>query len=139
MLQLYNLIDKLNINGIALILLLFFISIITTIIMPSTVNRWAILSGSTVPAFMNAGISPEFTQLIFTAGSSILYGLTPAMAYFVIYISFMEKYDSNGMGIIKATRYLLPYSLLMLAMWIILILFWYFVGVPLGIGSTPIL
>jgi len=88
---------------------------------------------------MNAGITPEFTQLIFTAGSSIMYGLTPTMAYFVIYIAFLEKYDKNGIGIVKGTRYLLPYSIFMLVMWIVLIMFWYFTGLPMGIESSPII
>ena len=134
-----NLMDKLNLSGIALILVLFIISIITTILLPSTVNRWQILSGTVVPAFMNSGITPEFTQLIFTAGSSVVYGLTPAMAYFVIYIAFLEKYDKNGIGIVKGIRYLIPYMVFMLVMWIVLILFWYFTGIPMGIGSSPII
>ena len=134
-----NLMDKLNLSGIALILVLFIISILTTLVLPSTVNRWQIMSGTVVPAFMNAGITPEFTQLIFSAGSSIVYGLTPTMAYFVIYIAFLEKYDKNGMGLFKGTRYLIPYSVFMLVMWIVLILFWYFTGLPMGLGSSPII
>ena len=88
---------------------------------------------------MTAGFTPEFAQLIFTSASSIMYPLTPAMAYFVIYVSFMEKYEKDGTGLVKSTKYLIPYSFAILAMWIVLILIWYFVGIPLGINSKVIL
>ena len=68
-----------------------------------------------------------------------MYPLTPAMAYFVIYVSFMEKYEKDGTGLVKSIKYLIPYSLVILAMWIVLILIWYFVGIPLGISTSVIL
>lgn len=128
-----------NFGGVPLILLVFFISMISVLLLPSFVNRWAILSGTVVPMMMTAGFTPEFAQLIFTSASSIMYPLTPAMAYFVIYVSFMEKYEKDGTGLLKSTKYLLPYSFAILAMWIVLILIWYFVGIPLGINSKVIL
>ena len=128
-----------NFVGVPLILLVFIISMISTILLPSFVNRWAILSGTVVPMMMTAGFSPEFAQLIFTTASSIVYPLTPAMAYFVIYVSFMEKFEKDGTGILKSTRYLVPYSVAILVMWVVLILMWYFVGIPLGISTSAIL
>ena len=128
-----------NFGGVPLILLVFVISMLSTLLLPSFVNRWSILSGTIVPMMMTAGFSPEFAQLIFTTGSSIAYPLTPAMAYFVIYVSFMEKYEKDGTGLMKSTKYLIPYSLVILAMWIALILIWYFVGIPLGFNSSVIL
>ena len=126
-------------SGVPLILLVFIVSMISTILLPSFVNRWTILSGTVVPMMMTAGFSPEFAQLIFTVSSSIVYPLTPAMAYFVIYVSFMEKYEKDGTGLLKSIKYIVPYSLVSLAMWIVLILMWYFISLPLGISTWTIL
>lgn len=134
-----NIISGANFGGLALVLLLFFVSIITTIVMPSFVNRWEILSSTVVPLMMTAGYTPELAQLVFSAGSSVVYALTPAMAYFVIYVSYMEKYDKEGIGLIKCIRYLIPYAFAILVMWVVLILIWTLVGIPLGLGISGIL
>ncbi len=133
-----NIIKNTSFGGVPLILLLFVISMITTLFLPSFVNRWTILSGSTVPTLMTAGFSPEFSQLIFSAGSSITYILTPVMAYFVIYISYIEKYN-DAAGVKESISYLIPYSIAIMFMWLILILLWFVANIPLGIGASTAL
>ena len=136
-----NIISSTSFTGIPLIILLFFISAITTLVMPSSIYRWSVLSPVVVPVMMNSGISPEFTQVIFRAGESVTYALTPAMAYFAIYLAYMSLYnqDKKGIALFGSIKYLLPYSLGTLIMWILLIIVWYLVGMPLGIGVSPVL
>ncbi len=88
---------------------------------------------------MTNGFTPEFAQMLFSVGTSIAYGITPAMAYFVIYVSFLEKYDKDGVSLIQAIKYILPYVLVFLVMWIALLIIWYLVGIPLGINSFIVL
>jgi aminobenzoyl-glutamate transport protein len=97
------------------------------------------MSATVVPQMMTSGFTPEFSQLVFTAGSSITYALTPVMAYFVIYISYMEKYDKDGVSVIKCIKYIIPYAIALLLMWIVLLSLWYLVGIPLGISTMPTL
>lgn len=135
-----NIIANVNFGGIPFILLLLIVSIISTFLLPGLPARWEILSGTVVPLSMTAGLTPEFSQLIFTAGSTVAYGLTPVMAYFVIYLAFMEKYDQDGKnGLTKCIKYILPYAIFMLVMWLIIIILWYLVGIPLGINADAIL
>lgn len=136
--SLANLINNTNFTGIPLIVLFFVISAICTLVLPSSISKWAILSGSAVPVFMNAGMSPEFTTVIFRAGECVTYGLTPIMAYFIIYLAFMELYckDDNE-GLFGNIKYLLPYSGYTMIMWIILLILFYLIGLPLGFGATP--
>ena len=107
--------------------------------MPSFVNRWAVLSGTAVPLMMTAGYTPELAQLVFSSASSIVYCLTPAMAYYVIYISYMEKYDKDGIGLMKCTKILIPYTVAIFVLWVVLILIWTLVGLPLGLGTSGVL
>ena len=139
--QLANIISSSKFTGIPLILLIYILSTISTVLLPSSIYRWSILSPVTVPVLMNSGISPEFAQIIFRASESVTYGLTPVMAYFVIYLAFMEIYnqDRKGVGLFSSLKYLIPYSIFTFLMWLVLIILWYLVGIPTGIGVSPLL
>ena len=136
-----SLVSNAGFTGIPLIILVFLISIISTIFLPQSVIKWSILAGSVVPTMMNAGMSAEFAQLVFRAGESITYGLTPLMAYFVIYLAFMEQYnqDSKGISIGKSIKSILPYAAFAMIMWLVLLIISYLIGMPLGIGASAIL
>lgn len=134
-----NIIPSIKFGGIPLILLIMVLSIVTTFFQPSLTARWSIMSSTIVPQMMTAGFTPEFAQLVFSAASSIVYGLTPVMAYFVIYISYMEKYDKDGVSVTKCIKQIIPYAISILGMWILLLIVWYLVGIPLGLGTLPIL
>ena len=134
-----TIIFKSNFSGIPLVALVIFVSIITTIFLPSLTARWEILSGTIVPFLMTSGYTAGFAQLVFTSCGTILYGLTPIMAYYVIYLAYLDKYDRSGTGVLKSIRYLAPYALIIMAMWIVLITLWMLVGIPLGVGSGVLL
>ncbi len=136
-----NFIENSNFTGIPLILLLFFLSGVLTLILPQSLLKWSILSPSVVKTFMNVGITPEFAQLIFRAGESVTYALTPVMAYFVIYLAYLGLYDqeNKGIGLFKAVKYMVPYSLATMCMWIVLLILWYLISLPIGIGVFPVI
>ena len=93
-----------------------------------------------VPALMNTSVSPEMAQVVFASGSSIGLAFTPLLTYYVVYIAFLQKYDKSGeMTITKSFKFMNKYGIYMLIMWIILILAFYITGLPIGIGTNPIL
>ena len=133
-----NILNGASITGLPLVLVVFIFAALSTLVLPGAVNKWAIMSGTVVPVFMNAGLSPEFATVVFRAGECVTYGLTPIMAYFVIYIAFMELYNSSEHdGLFRNIRYIIPYSLATLAMWIVILVLFYIIGIPLGIGAFP--
>ena len=133
-----NILNGASITGLPLVLVVFIFAALSTLVLPGAVNKWAIMSGTVVPVFMNAGLSPEFATVVFRAGECVTYGLTPIMAYFVIYIAFMELYNSSEHdGLFGNIRYIIPYSLATLAMWIVILVLFYIIGIPLGIGAFP--
>ena len=130
-----------NLSGISLIIISFILIIILSIFVPSPVTSWSILSSSFVPVFMNAGMTPEFCGLVFRAAHSVAYGLTPLMAYFVVYLLFMDKYseEDNPINLFTSIKYILPYALATATIWLTLLLIAYIIGLPIGIGSTAVL
>lgn len=133
-----SLIGSLNFTGIGLILITLICIAIANIFCPSSIVKWSMLSSVIVPLFMNASISPEFSQLVYVAGDSITNGLTPLFMYFVIYIAFMEKYNKGEMvTLFGSIRTLIPYSVYSLIIWAIVLVGFYLIGIPIGIGSYP--
>lgn len=134
-----NLISNCKFTGIPLLLMFFFGTAIATILLPNTVNKWTILASTCVPTLMNVGFSPEFIQVIFRFAESMTYGLTPIMAYFVIYLAYMEKYNTSDkpIGIFKILNYQKKYALSTGVVLLILLIIWYLVGLPIGINVMP--
>lgn len=136
-----NLINLLSFTGIPLIILIFLVAAIATIVLPSSLTKWSILSATVVPLCMNSGISPEFAQVIFRFGESTTIGLTPIFAYFVVYLAYLEKYnqDSKPINLIKSIKYQIPYSVMIFLTLLTILIIWYITGLPIGITGASVL
>ena len=90
---------------------------------------------------MKSNMSPEFTQAIFRAGDSITNTITPLFPYFVVLIGMLRIYNKleETLGIGYTYKLLLPYTIGIFAFWIVLLLCWYIINLPIGIGVYPIL
>lgn len=133
-----NMVNSNSFSGIVLILVTFLVSALSTLVYPGTVGKWAILSPSVVPAFINEGLSPEFATLIFRAGECVTYALTPLMAYFVIYLAYMKLYSVNEEdGLFGTIKFMIPYAGFTALIWIGFILLFYVTGIPFGVGGYP--
>ena len=135
--SLANLVNNSNFSGFPISILLFLVTIITTLLLPSPISGWSVLS-STVPTLMQAGVSPEFAQLIFRFGNAVAIGLTPIFAYFIVYMAFLGNYNQSDKPITlkRAISYQLPYALMTAALFLAILMAWYVVGMPLGVGTS---
>ncbi len=136
-----NIFQSVNFVGLPLIILLFLVAMLATFVVPSSISKWLILSPVVIPVFMNAGISPEFAQIIFRFGESVTMGLTPILAYFVIYLVMLNIHEKNGetIGLFQAIRFQIPYAVVSFIVLLALIVLWYIVGLPLGINGITVL
>ena len=134
-----NLIGASSFKGIPLIILMFICGSLATLVLPNSTSKWSIMAGAVVPIMMNAGISPEMGQVIFRFSECVTYGLTPIMAYFVIYLAFIDKYNqaSTPIPIFKTLKYQIPYALATGVLLLIILIIWYVIGLPLGINTIP--
>ncbi len=102
--------------------------------MGSASAKWAILAPIFIPMFMIMGYSPELSQVVYRIGDSVTNVISPMMSFFALIIAFVHKYDSKaGIGTIIAT--MVPYSMVFLVVWIILLVAWLLLGLPLGPGA----
>ena len=87
---------------------------------------------------MNASISPEFAQVLYVASCSMTNGITPLFTYFVIYLAIYEKYNKNeATSVFGCIKHMSPYAIYISLIWIAVLVGWYLIGLPIGIGSLP--
>ncbi|MBE6157683.1 MAG: AbgT family transporter [Firmicutes bacterium] len=135
-----NLLSHLQFSGIPLIITTLLLIGIANLFLTSPTTKWMIFSPVVVPMFMQSNISPQFAQIVMRVGNSITNGYTPIMASFVIYIGYLNLYNLNKnkpITIRKSLKMITPYFLLIAATWILLIVGWYIIGLPIGPGVNP--
>lgn len=123
-----------GITGIPLIIGFILITAFINLFMGSASAKWAIMAPIFIPMFMKLGYDPAFTQVAYRIGDSTTNIISPLMSYFAMIVAFAEKYDEkSGIGTLIST--MVPYSLVFLATWTILLIVWYVLGLPIGPGA----
>lgn len=137
--SLANIISSSNFSFVPLVLLIFVFAMISNILLPGSVAKWAIFAPNIMPTIMKANITPEFAQVVFRAGESVSNVITPLFTYFVIFIGFIEVYtkNKNDFSIRSCYKTILPYFGVIAGVWLLMIICWYIVGLPIGPGIYP--
>lgn len=124
-------------TGLPLIIFAIIMIGIANLFVPTASAKWEIFAPVMVPVFMQSNLSAPFAQFILRAGTSITAGITPLLACFAIYIGYLNIYNRDKdkpITIHKSIGYLLPYFGIIALTWILLVVGWYLIGLPLGPG-----
>ena len=93
--------------------------------------KWALLAPILVPMLMLLGISPEGATAAYRVGDSATNIITPLMVYFPLILVFAQRWQKDfGLG--SLTAMMIPYSIWLLISGTILIVGWFYLGLPLG-------
>jgi len=127
-------IESLNLGLIPLVILFVIFSGLINLVMGSASAKWALLAPIFIPLFMFLGYTPELTQVVYRIGDSVTNMISPMMSFFALIIVYFQKYDEKaGIGTIVAT--MLPYSVIFFLGWVVLLIAWLLIGLPLGPGA----
>ncbi|HIH36229.1 MAG TPA: hypothetical protein HA255_07245 [Methanosphaera sp.] len=132
--------ENIQFSGIPLVLITLILIAISGLFLTSSSSKWMIFSPVVVPMFMQSNLSPQFAQIIMRVGDSMTKGFTPLLASFVIYIGYLNIYNLNKKKpytIRRSLKLITPYFLIIAATWIIIVLGWYILGLPLGPKVFP--
>lgn len=135
-------IGNLELTGLLLIIISFIIIAICTIFVPVASTKWAILAPVIVPMFMTSSMTPEFATAVFRAADSSVKGITPLFSYFVLLIGFLQIYNQKKEQTITLTdamSLMAPYTIAFAILWLVIILGFYIIGLPIGPGVSPML
>lgn len=93
--------------------------------------KWALLAPILVPMLMLLGISPEGATAAYRVGDSATNIITPLMVYFPLILVFAQRWQKDfGLG--SLTAMMMPYSVWLLISGTLLIVIWFYLGIPLG-------
>ena len=137
-----SLLNHLSLSGIPLIIVTVLLIAVSNFLLTSPTSKWMIFSPVVVPMFMQSNISPQFAQIVMRVGDSMTKGFTPLLASFVIYIGYLNIYNlhkDKPYTIRKSLQMITPYFLLISVTWILLVVGWYIIGLPIGPGVSPTL
>lgn len=135
-----NLLSYIEITGIPLIVLTMLLIGLSGMLLPSTTSKWYLFAPVVVPMFMQSNVSPQFAQIVMRAGDSLTKGYTPLFASFVLYIGYINLYNlhkEKPYTIRKSLSMITPYFLLISLAWILIVVGWYILGLPIGPGVSP--
>ncbi len=134
--------SNLELTGLPLIITMFLIIILMSILIPDTITKWRLASPILIPLFMKANITPDFTQFIFKAADSVGKSMTPFFVYYIIMLAFLEKYnnkESNKITVFGTFNLLKNTNLIFLVIWLIIVIGWFMMALPLGPNMTTTL
>ena len=137
-----SLLEHLSLTGIPLVIVTLLLLAFSNLFLTSTTSKWMIFAPVVVPMFMQSNISPQFAQIVMRAGDSMTKGYTPMLASFVLYIGYLNIYNlhkEKPYTIRNSLKLIRPYFLIISLTWIILIVGWYLIGLPIGPGVRPTL
>ena len=137
-----NLLSYLKFTGIPLVLVTLIIIAFAGIFMTNLSSKWKVFAPVVVPTFMQANISPEFAQVVMRVADSMTKGITPFMAFFVLYIGYLNLFNENKTKpytINNSIRLINPYFIIISIVWILLVIGFYITGLWIGPGVTPTL
>ena len=104
---------------------------VITIVLTPIIPKWAVCAPIFIPLLMRLGIGPDAVLAAYRVGDAPFNAITPLNPYFAIIVAFAAKYDKDaGVGTVIAL--MLPYVVVVLALWILLLAAWQVLGLPWG-------
>ena len=110
------------------------LAVLLDLVIGSASAKWVLMAPVFVPMLMLLGYSPELTQAAYRIGDSVANIITPLMSYFVIIVTFVQKYEPKA-GIGTVIALMLPYTVAFYLGWAGLLVLWMLLGWPMGPGA----
>jgi aminobenzoyl-glutamate transport protein len=121
-------------NFDALWLLVGFVIVVSILdlVMTGAIPKWAIFAPIFVPLLMKLGVAPEAVLAAYRVADSPINAITPLNAYFVLIVAFAQQYQKDA-GVGTVVSLMLPYVVIILVLWTLLLAAWHLLGLPWGL------
>ena len=96
--------------------------------------KWAVMAPVFIPMFMLLSYSPEVVQAAYRVGDSTTNIISPMMSYFALIVAFVQRYDKKA-GIGTVIALMLPFTVIFLIVWSVILVIWILLGWPVGPGA----
>jgi len=122
-----------GISSIPLLIGFVLVIVVLDFIMPGSLAKWAIFAPIFVPLFIRLGVPAQTVFAAYRVGDSPINTLTPLMVYFPVIVTFAQRYQKNS-GVGSLVALMLPVAAIVLVVWLVFLILWFVLGIPLGPG-----
>ncbi|MET3289880.1 UNVERIFIED_CONTAM: aminobenzoyl-glutamate transport protein [Brevibacillus sp. OAP136] len=135
-LSITDVLEKTNLTGAPVFIGLMFLSAFLCMFIASGSAIWSLLAPVFVPMFMALGYHPAFAQIAFRIADSSVLPFAIVSPFIPLFLNFLQEYKKDAK---LGTYYslILPYPIAIFACWTLLLVVWYFLGLPIGPGVYP--
>lgn len=128
--------ETVGFTGLPMCVVFIIITSLVNIFMSSGSAKWAIFAPIFVPMFMLLGYHPGFTQLLYRLGDSPTNCFTPMNPYLWMILSVAQEKYMPKAAIGTLVSNLIPIAVCLQIAWIIFLIIWMTLGLPIGPGVT---
>lgn len=121
-----------NFDALWLLIGFVVVTFIVNFVVTGAVAKWALFAPIFVPLLMRLHIGPDAVLAAYRVGDSPSNSITPLNAYFAMIVTFAQRYQ-QGAGVGTVIALMLPYVLIILVAWTILLAIWQILGLPWGL------
>ncbi len=128
-------------GGLPYLLVCLVVFILSDFFVTGVETKWAVMAPTVIPVLMKSSISPQFVQFSMRICDSLTNGINPLFAYFVIFVGYMNiyNYSKKSISITESIKLILPYFWIISLTWLLLLIGWYIIGLPIGPKVFPTL
>jgi len=131
-----DLLARLGLGKVTLLGGFVFVTFTVGFLIPQIIPKWALFAPIFVPLFMQLGVGPDVVLAAYRVSDSPSNVINPLMPYFALIVTFAQRYQKDaGVGTLIAL--MLPYAVILVGVWTALLLCWYALGLPFGLGIAP--
>lgn len=123
--------ETVPLGGVSYILIFVLVIFLIDILITGAVAKWAIFAPVFIPLFMRLGGDPDLVLAAYRVGDSPANVITPLNVYLGVMVGFAAKYQKDA-GIGTIVSLMLPYTVVLMVLWTLLLVVWYVLGLPLG-------
>ncbi|GED67880.1 p-aminobenzoyl-glutamate transporter [Brevibacillus reuszeri] len=137
-LSITDVLEQMNMTGAPVFIGLMFLSAFLCMFIASGSAIWSLLAPVFVPMFMALGFHPAFAQVAFRVADSSVIPFAIVSPFIPLFLNFLQEYKKDAK---LGTYYslILPYPIAIFVLWTLLLVVWYFLGLPIGPGVYPVL
>lgn len=126
-------------TGFGMIVSFILFSALINIFITSSSAKWSIFAPVFIPMMLLAGrYHPAMTQLFYRIGDSTTNCFTPVMPYLWVTLKASQDMFDPKLKIGTFVSNLFPIGMILLVMWVIFLVVWMSLGLPIGPGVTTL-
>jgi aminobenzoyl-glutamate transport protein len=128
-----DLLESADIGALWLLIGFILVIVVLDVIIPGALPKWAIFAPIFVPLFLRLDVAPQTVLAAYRLGDSPANVITPLMVYLPFIVLVAQRYRKDA-GIGTIISLMIPYTIIVLVLWLALFVAWFLLGIPLGPG-----